>query len=1201
MARSWTPAQSDAMNERARTLLVSAAAGSGKTAVLTERIIRSITDKEHPADISRMLVVTFTRAAAGELRHRISKALSDALAIDPTNTHLSRQLMLLGGASISTIDSFYADIVRKHFQEAGMPPSFRMVDENELLSLRRELMNATVDRMYATCPDFSQISDIFCDIRFESSLTDTLLEISQTLSRYPRGVQLLQDSATAMCCDLSAPLDTPWGKVLTQRILTLAQDGQRLYAKTLDAIEAEAESAQLLRKYGAFYAERLQRCRQILEDIARGDYEAVRTALNAPFAVQTGRHKMPDHSPVIDELIELCARYRKEWEKLAPVLGAFGKEEIVQSAARSAQLLLVLHRTLSAFEADYRAAKALREVAEFGDVSRAAYHLLVAENGEPTPLAREIASEYDAVYIDEYQDVDAMQDATFRAISTPTNRFMVGDIKQSIYRFRGAQPAVFAGYRREFPLLQDAKEGEAACVFMSNCFRCDESIIRFSNAVSGDLFEASAKSIGYTKEDDLKFSKELPHEGYQAPRCRVVLLDRNGQKSPSGELNPAEVDWIAAEIARLLREEKKADGTPITPADIAVLVRSTTLCAPLAARLAARGIPSNNTARHSFFENPDVLCVYSLLAALDNPHRDVHFAAALRSPFFGFTLDELVRIRNGGEAQHSLYGALLHTAKNTQDAPLAAKLNAFLARFSRWRDKAISLPVDRLLRYLYRESAILSLAGAGGSTESAPTARRANLQRLYEYARTFEASGFKGLYQFVQYVDSLMENEVKMPAPEGDANAVSIITIHHSKGLEFPVCFVAGTASRMNTKDTQPALLTDEYLGAALRLPNAGPFSRANTFFREALALSIRRQNVEEEMRVLYVAMTRARERLYITANPQYGPDYHLRTAELVAAHPEGAFLSAQGPCYIDWVLAALLRRDYRDFATIETVAQNDIGLLDVAPKACETQAPAQDSDMLNTLRERFAFVYPYEHLTRLPAKLSVSRLSPGVLDVYDTDGVSPESISGADAEQLLHTFERVPSFGAKKTEALAAARGTATHEFLQFCRFERAERIGVRAELARLIEERYLAPETAELVRMEELERFFQSEFYRSLKSATQLRREMRFHIFLPAAEFTRDARFAAELRDEPLAVQGVIDLFYYDADGKPVLCDYKTDRLSTAELRDPARAAAMLKDRHGNQLRYYAKALEQICGQAPDRILIYSLPLGQAVEITL
>ncbi len=1208
MARKWTDAQKKAIKTRDRTLLVSAAAGSGKTAVLTERIIRMLTDTQNPADISRMLVVTFTRAAAGELRARIAKALSEAIALSPQKDYLSRQLMLLSGASISTIDSFYYDLVRANFQEANFPASVRLADENELLGLRRELMNEIVDTMYAENADFSLVSDILCDLRSESGLTDTLLGIYAKLLRYPEALDILSRSAERMEAG-TAVLDTPWGKVWAEEVRHLSETGQRLFANALDLASAEPNADKLVKRYQAHFNEHLERHRTILECLDNKDYEKAREAIAAPFVIRKPGGKCPERTPAFISAMDLCDYFRKRWkEKHIEPLSAFSVEEIAQGAIEQARVLRLLHTTLTRFEELYRAAKLQREVAEFSDVSRAAYHLLVDEKGNATALAAEVRGKYDAIFIDEYQDVDSMQDATFRAISTDCNRFMVGDIKQSIYRFRGAQPKVFADYRHDFEALENAATGKPASIFMSNCFRCDKSVIDFSNAVSGDLFTRSAKSIGYTKEDDLVYSKEPPTPDYVSEKCRVVLInrtkfDKNEESDDdAAKASKAEALWIAREIARLLQYERKADGTPITPGDIAVLMRNAAPAEHIARYLGELGIPCNDTSRKSFFENPDVLCVYSLLAALDNPYRDVYMAAALRSPFFGFTLEDLVHLHASDAGEVSLYEAVKNAAADaTGEDALSVRLRDFAARFPAWREKAKTLPVDRLLRYLYRESAILSFAGRTDDAGNSPTARRANLQRLYEYARTFEQSGFKGLYQFVRYVDGIMEAEGKMPAPDGEENAVSLITVHHSKGLEYPVCFLAGTATRFNDRELSEHFLDEEELGCAVRLSNAGPFSRANTFHRETIALRLRRFALEEEMRVLYVAMTRARERLYVTADSPYGAEHLLTRAELAAA-AGGEFVCEQGPAYIYWILAALLRTDYTPFATIETVQEADIATMPITAKvAADAQYPPERDAFSNALKERFAFVYPAQHLTRLPAKLSVSKLSPGVLDVYDTDAVAPSEVAQEDAEQLLHGFDLVPGFLSPAQKKTAAASGTATHEFLQFCCFENAEMHGVNAEVERLISEKFLSPDTRELVRFDELTRFFESDFYRSLKGAVSLHRETRFHIFLPAADFTKDKTFAASLGEEKLAVQGVIDLFYYDTQGKLILCDYKTDRLTPAELKNKKWAADKLKERHAEQLSYYARALEDICGKRPDKILIYSLPLGEALEIEI
>ncbi len=1208
MSREWTTAQKTAIDERSRTLLVSAAAGSGKTAVLTERIIRTLSDPENPTDISRLLVVTFTRAAAAEMRARIAKALGDALTLDPTNGNLRHQLMLLGSAKISTIDSFYLDLVRANFESVGFSPSFRLADEGELLSLRRDTMNAAIDRMYATCPDFIAVADLLSDVRAEQSLTEHLLVLEEKLQKLPEGYDVLLRSATENEGLYLAPFDTALGKALYDPLAKTASEGVSLFDGALELIASEANAAQLQKKFGASYLEMSEALKGVLEAIDKKDADLLSRALCKPLTARVTSARLPDCSDELLLATKACKQFREKWRARAAVLGVFNTEEIRAGGADAACLLRLIHRTLTDYQKSYRAAKREREVAEFSDVSRAAYELLVDRDGAPTPLATALSDTFDAVYIDEYQDVDAMQDATFRAISKPNNRFMVGDIKQSIYRFRGADPNVFAAYRQAFPDLEAAKDNEEpATIFMSNCFRCDENVIKFSNTVSGYLFSNSDNTIGYRPDDDLVLSKKPPFEGYVSPKCTVMLFDSSdevggeeSEENASSTIDDAEAKMITTEIKRLLSHEKKADGTPITPADIAVLARGSAFAAPLAKHLKEAGIPVNDTSRENFFENPEVLCMYALLAVIDNPLRDVYLAAVMRSPFFGFTLEELVKVRGAADASFSLYEAAKAARDTLADKELCRRLNAFLSSIARYREKAELLPVDKLLRYLYRDTAVLSFAEMG---ENAAGGKRQNLLRLYEYARCFEAGGFKGLYRFVRYVEDIMQNGTQMPVPEGPRDAVSLITIHHSKGLEFPVCFIANTGKTFNREDQKAQLLIDDRLGCGTRIPNTGAFSRANTFGREAVKERLGALALEEEMRVLYVAMTRARERLYITAKPRYGIDTVEAHAEL-ATCPLTSYFRLAGNSYIEWIMAALRRvpAEKSDFYEVRHVRAADLAACDKPFKTGtqSTEALSQAAEALEAEKQRFAdrfhFTYPAAHLSHLPAKLSVSRLSPVVLDVYDTDGSSLDEQEAADA--LLRTFERTPRFGdeAPLQATDAAARGTATHEFLQFCNFENAEK-NIEKELARLIDAHFLPKEAGDLIRPLELKRFFESAFYHSLKNARDIHRETRFNLFLPAADFTQNHELKAQLKGEKLLVQGVIDLFFTDQNGDLVLCDYKTDRLPPETLRCRESAAAFLFKRHGTQLAYYRQALAAICGRAPDKVLIYSLPFGEAL----
>lgn len=1280
-----TNEQKSAIDQRTRTLLVSAAAGSGKTFVLTNRIIQSLLDG---MSISDMLIVTFTRAAAAEMRTRIAKKLTEELAANPDNKNLKEQLMLLSSARISTIDSFYYDLVRSNFQAAGLPPTVRMAEDTELDPLRREEMNAAIDEMYGEYLNFEEIADIFCNFRDESKLTKQMLELYEKLNKFSQGIHILKRTADELRCSADTPLATRFGKSWAAEVKAWASAGRDMITKGLALVEsakaAEARAAEEAAaeaaaagkkppkpkapktkdgkdgktKLAEAYHERLTRYNEILDALDRADYTAVCSGVSRPFSTTFQGIRYQSLGEELADLQYSIGLFNTAWRDDLTKMAAAPLEAVRETALRTADALDMLHELLRRYHEKYTEAKRVREVAEFSDISRAAYELLVGRDYVPptdelalirpfdgTAIAKDLAKTFKAIYVDEYQDVDAMQDTTFRAIATPTNRFMVGDIKQSIYRFRGAQPRVFARYKRHLPALDDTMPKDApASIFMSDCFRCDENVIKFANAVSGYLFSHNAESISYTDKDDLHFKKEpptikdgeteVPDLNYQSPLCRVMFVqkpskrrgeDVNDDEEDSPDTHADEARLVAREIGKLIGKQKKADGTLIRAKDIAVLMRSTRIAKPLGLELANLGIPYSDTSKKSFFENPEVLCMYSLLATVDNPMRDVYLAATLRSPFFGFTLQDLVVLRSGTEAFLSLYQAVCAARKRgIADADLARKVADFLTRLGTYQEKAQALPVDKLIRYLYRDTGVLAFAGFEENTSGGAALRRGNLRRLYEYARTFEMGGFKGLHQFVRYVDSVMENETKLPSPEGGEDAVSLITIHHSKGLEFPVCFVVGTGSKLNTDDTKPPLLCDDDMGCATQLCNAGPFSRTDTFFRQALAADIIRQNREEEMRVLYVAMTRAEEFLYVTGATSSDIE-KMREKARKESHPDTPFLATRSGSYMKWILAALSRVDHSQYCTLEIldtadprVAADPLSLTHEAETRTVTgdidlELPEADEETVKQLKKRLEFCYPHAHLTHLPAKLSVSNLSPTALDVFyepvKQDGSAQPAVTDTEIQRLLKTFERKPQFGQKTVSA--AEKGTATHEFLQFCDFDRVcpdsiDQGSVEKELARLVDSGYLSMESGRAVRIHELKRFFKSKFFAELyrihkEKPQNVYREKRFHISLPARDFTSIRDFKSQLGSEMLTVQGVIDLFYIDDDGNPVLCDYKTDRLTPQELQDPLAAAETLTKNHGTQLSYYAKALEGIYGKPPAKIVIFSLHLGEDVTIKL
>ena len=1187
MARIWTPAQTSAIEVRGKDLLVSAAAGSGKTATLTERIIRQLTDKESPADISKMLIVTFTRAAAAELRQRIFSAVTEALAQDPSNRHLSAQLVKIGNAKICTIDSFYLDLIRENFSSLGLPPAFRIADTAECELLSKDVMADTVNRFYDADPDgFSRFTEAFSSVRSSERLPDVFLNLYSHVSSYPEGVEFLR--ARAESCAADAELDffvSSFGKILKD---DTAECVSYFISVLSDAVERIADDEDAAVSYLASFSYDLTFCRDLRDILERGSYADARAHLlsYSPIKLKTLKGEAAE---AFAPLKERRSAITKAIRALGSKSFALTHENICTAMKDTAQITTTLYRLLADFEKKLKCEKHSRAICDFNDIRRYALTLLVSPDGSPTEIAKNIAEGYTDIYIDEYQDVDRVQDMIFRAVSNGSNRFMVGDIKQSIYGFRGAEPQVFAGYRAAFPAHGSDNAEDSACeaIFMSNNFRCDENIIKFTNAVCSYLFGICAENIGYCPDDDLVFSKLPPEQDYISPKVTLSVItppeDEDSEYVSNSENNKySEAKYIAAKISELLATGRKADGSPIRPCDVAVLFRSGNMKPYLRRALDEAGIGYSGADNDKYFENPDVLLMLSILNVIDNPHRDIYLAGALHSPMFDISLDELVTLRGACDPSYSLYDAVCEYKEQNDDA-LAKKCCDFLSELDAWRDMTLSLPVDKLLKNIY-SSRRFSAAGLADSE---------NLRMLYEYARRFESGAFRGLYNFIEYLNRIIAEGTKFDVAAGDSSPdkISLMTIHHSKGLEFPVCFICGTAGEFNRAEFRDSLIFDYSAGVAMKIPDTTGFARINTPMREAVARSILLAQTEEEMRVLYVGLTRAREMLYVTANTSKSRDKLLSDADARHAYPCKYTLS-KCKSYLEWILAAIAQSDLSDICDVDFISADLIPELKKDFTCNVTDVTTQiDSDKADELKKKFDFRYAHSALSRIPAKISVSRLSPDVLD------------ESADTLNMFGEEHRatVPAIlcGEKGDTLSPAERGTATHLFLQFCDFERAKRQGVENELHRLIEERYIPESAADAVFADELERFLESELYERIKSAKRVIREQRFNILMPPSMFSKDESFIAQVGDELLAVQGVIDLIVIDKDDRLCLYDYKTDRLNAAERGSEAMLRYKMRELHAEQLSYYKTAVERLFGRPCDTVEIYSTYAGRTVSV--
>ena len=1213
MANTWTPEQEAAMSIRGKTLLVSAAAGSGKTSVLTERIIRTLTDRDHPADLSRMLIVTFTRASAADLKSKVAKALTAALAEHPGDKHLTKQLLLLGSAQISTIDSFFQRVVRANFDALDLPASFRIADDAEILPLCMTMLDNLLENHYSKASQnkinsndplarikqnaFADAMDHLMSGRSDGKLDSVLLDFYNRFAAYPQGIGLLQTCAKNLCEDAKREFfDSLHGKALQTHLLELFKSYLTFLTDIIRKVEPDPD---LYAKFSGILSSDRAFCIAILHALEKGSYEETRSVA---YTFLSGR--FPTAKGDVPDCIITYKAWRNKFKetvtKKVQVYLQWPAEVIPNQFIKTAELCKTLYSFYADFEVSLLTEKKARGMLEYNDIRSALYKLLTMPDGTPSPAAISIASQYDAVYIDEYQDVDFLQDSIFSQIGG-TRRFMVGDIKQSIYGFRGSEPSVFAGYRRTFPLYTEdrAANSDGVCVFMSNNFRCNEPVIRFTNQVCGFLFSACETSIGYRPQDDLVFSKS---KNESAAPVQVAVFDakpskRSKENEEITEENfpySAEAVWVAKEIERLLQHETKDDGTAITPSDIAILVRAKSHGIELAHILEELKIPVVAEAAANLMEEELMIDVLNLLRTIDNPYRDLPLSEYLLSPLGGFTLEEICEIRASAPDSKSLFDAMSVIAED-ETARLNSKVSLVCDRLKKWQESASSLSVDRFLRLLYLEEEF-------GSHQGDPV-----LLYLYEQARTYQKTAFCGLYAFLDAMTKLQNHEkVSAEGFKKSENAVTIMTVHHSKGLEYPVVFLCATGKYFNKDDLKDSLVYHRNVGCASKLYDAELGETQESILRLAARLEIDAEQTEESIRTLYVALTRARERLYVTGTLGGNRDSALLSADLVRRGDRSAILGCNS--YLSWLLAALFekRSEENDYYSLSFYSYVPIDLHSapfIATTSEVTQEP-QTKNQKNTankyaeiLKAQETFSYPLAFLQGLPTKAAASKLCPDLLDRLSAD--DEEEVTQAQLEQMMTSQPSFEELLFSAQNPSASDIGTATHAFLQFCNFNRLSKTSVEEECTELVRTGFISENAAKIVNQKQLNAFCKSDLMEQILSAKSVLREQKFNLFVPFDELTAKKDDIEVLHEHTLFVQGSIDLLLETVDGDLVLIDYKTDRLTQAEKKNTALFRERMKKRHENQLFYYKKAIKQLFSKEPSKTYLYSLSLGELIEL--
>ena len=1183
----WTPAQERAIKSRGN-VLVSAAAGSGKTATLSAKIIhllRTVPD----LSLKQFLIVTYTNAAAAELRERIGRELTKAATEDRGMLRHKRDV---SGADICTIHSFCMKLIRRYFSILDVAPDFAILDEITADTLKSRAMETTVDDYFRgekkvegeNAADIFTLADTVGKTKDAMGLDTSLRELVKKFDSMGYGEETLINYAAAL--DECAEKDffaTSYGEVIRSEVVSFAEYN----IKRLEAVMNEmTESAAVTEKYLPTavalrdYLARIARC--------HGTYSEMLDVINSYEPVALGKLSTKDKTDAAIEFADLRDEITAKATKLADRYFSHSAESVADASHRTAKILRGCAELISEYRRRYTEMKKERGVLDFSDLEELALKLLVDADGNPTREALEVGEGYKFIFIDEFQDTNYVQDQIFRAVSGSAERFCVGDIKQSIYRFRGAEPEVFSGYRRAWS--EDENDNTAHdgypvghSIFMSENFRCAEPVIEFANAVSRYMFPYGG--IPFSEADCLKYGGVA--EG-DTP-CEICLIDNSRNAKGSTDVAVSEPEYVAYRIYHLIKEEN------YKPSDIAIILRSAnTSGGAFEAALKAKGIPVKRIGGSDFAAEPEVMLTLSILRAIDNPMRDISLAAAMFSSVFGFTMEELALLRIEG-SDCPLYSSVLKEAD--EDTPLGEKCRNFVSRMSELRRAERGMSADRFIEHVY---SALGLFDAPEVKEK--LFGETHLHMLHELARRYETGVFGGLYGFLAFVDEQIEAGSLTTEGKNDENGVTIVSIHKSKGLEYKLCFLSEFGKERNTLDEKKSILFDKELGIGLRLPDPSGLVLCGNLIREAVCVKMAREAAMEEMRTLYVAMTRAKERLIVTAKTQVAPEDELsRAAKLSAFTDEYSVITSLR--MIDLVLSAMAsdsscRVDY-------TVIPKNTSL-DVSGEITsenETEIGVVTSEELQRIRDNISFVYSKSHMTDIPSKLSVSALYPTILDGDEGDVSLNSDIEAA--EEAVENPKREamprPRFMTGDTAATGADRGTATHVFLQFADFARLRSDGVRSELQRLTEKGFITAEMGELVNRAQVAHFAEGGFVTRILEARQVIREFRFNVLLPAENFTDDAELKEKLaRDgEKLTVQGVFDCVFIDSNGKLVLVDYKTDYITTEEFSDRSAAYKKLRDRHSRQLGYYKEAVKLIFGRYPDETYLYSLPLGETVEI--
>ncbi|MBO5479391.1 MAG: helicase-exonuclease AddAB subunit AddA [Clostridia bacterium] len=1194
----WTSEQLQAINEKGSNILVAAAAGSGKTAVLVERIIHKILEEN--VNIDELLVVTFTNAAASEMRQRVLDAIYEYLEEHPEDTRMQEQIVRMAKANICTIHSFCLDVIRNHFYEIGISPNIRVGQQSEMELLKRQVLEDLFEEKYEKeDEEFLLLIDTYTNYRGDENLKELLLKIIRNISSNPFPEEWLRNAVEEFhITDLKRDFaSTKWGQILLQEF----KEELQMCLLELEEIKKELDKFYELDKFSKTIASDISLLEEVNCNLDSWD-KVVEIA-------NTMKWETWPRDSKIDILTKELAKekrdqVKKKWNKIKDKFFTCSSEQINQDMSDMYKKLLAISNLIFEFNEKFAKEKLEKNVMDFHDIEHFALKILVKtnESGQkvPTEIALEYREKFKEIAIDEYQDSNLIQEYILNMISNENNIFMVGDVKQSIYKFRQARPELFLEKYETYQLKNQKQEKDSLKIQLFKNFRSRKNVLDVTNLVFETIMSKDLGDITYNEEEYLNLGADYPEPDI---KTSINIIDLKRNEEDEDELEQIEdavleARFVANQIEELVKSkyqvyDRKKGYRDISYKDIVILLRSTSNLAPIYEKeLNSKDIPVFSDTGRGYFDSIEIQTMISLLKIIDNPMQDIPLVSVLRSPIGGFDDNELIQIKlNGKNEKNEYFYDTFVNALESENMPLnlKEKMQKFLQNIDNWREQNEYKPLDEFIWQIYLDTGYYHYAGLmpNGSL------RQANLKMLFERAREYEKASFKGLFNFINYINQLKMTNNDMDSAKiigENEDVVRIMSIHKSKGLEFPVVILSSTAKKFNLQDLNETVLLHQDLGIGTKYIDEKRKIEYPTLAKTAIGETITKETLSEEMRILYVALTRAKEKLIITGiSKDFEKDIKKKKEklEIVKAEKINPNIIKQYKSYLDWLLLVYLKDEKKAKTIIELnmydkkQLQERLETTKVQENTTHFIEECKKYDIKENLKKQLEWEYPYKASCNIPTMTSVSKIKelemqndlPDLLTLVDKEGKTKE------------VEKKVPEFLKEETKVSKARIGTLVHLCLQKLNEREEYNLEkIKNLINTLVQKQLVTQKESQMINPNDILLYTKSDLFADLKTAKEVHKETPFYFDMEAREIVK------EEVDEKILVQGIIDLYYIDKNDNMILVDYKTDFVKQEEE---------LIVKYKKQLEIYKGALEEATGHKVDNVYIYSICLQKTITV--